>query len=171
MQPAARWSLLVPLVPALLLTVAIVQGREKTTFGEVTTAIAFAGVAVPVVLAAGRTWPVAAIVAVPFALSFIAGTLAVRVVILRVRGGGDPRAMRHTRHAAFGLVACATAALAIATGTSVLPAAVLIAAAPGLLMGAAIAARPPAPSRLRTIGWTLVAVSFLTAFTIIAGAA
>ena len=79
--------------------------------------------------------------------------------------------MRHTRRAVFALVACAGGALVVATISRWLPVGVLVAAAPGLMMGTAIAARPPAPSRLRTIGWTLVAVSFLTAFTIIAGAA
>jgi hypothetical protein len=31
-----------------------------------------------------------------------------------------------------------------------------------LLTAAAVAVRPPPPSRLRTLGWTLVAVSVLT---------
>jgi hypothetical protein len=49
-----------------------------------------------------------------------------------------------------------------------LPAVVLVASTPGLLTAVVIAARPPQPSRLRAIGWTLVGVSVLTAGIVIA---
>jgi hypothetical protein len=39
-----------------------------------------------------------------------------------------------------------------------------------LLTALVIVARPPQPARLRTIGWTLVAVSALTAAIIVASA-
>jgi hypothetical protein len=41
-------------------------------------------------------------------------------------------------------------------------------AAPGLLTAAVIAVYPPAPSRLRTLGWTLVAISVLTTALVVA---
>jgi hypothetical protein len=40
--------------------------------------------------------------------------------------------------------------------------------APGLAMSLLLAARPPAPTRLRTVGWTLVSVSGLTAAILVA---
>jgi hypothetical protein len=47
---------------------------------------------------------------------------------------------------------------------------VLIAAAPGLLTGSIVAVRPPAATRLRSLGWSLVAVSTLTTLIVIATA-
>jgi hypothetical protein len=129
----------------------------------VAAALAFAGTAVPVSLAGGARLETAAAVAVPFALLFICGTLAVRVVILKVRGGGNPRAVRVTRGAAFALAGGASAALAAAGSAGILPGGVLLAALPGLLTATVVAASPPSPARLRTLGWTLVAVSVLTA--------
>jgi hypothetical protein len=41
-------------------------------------------------------------------------------------------------------------------------------AAPGLLTAAVIAVYPPAPSGLRTLGWTLVAISVLTTAIVVA---
>lgn len=163
MPAAVRWSIAVPIVPALYLTRAFVAGREKSWGGEVAAALAFAGTAVPVCLTAGASLTTAAAVAVPFALLFISSTLAVRVVILRVRGGGDPRAAAATRLAAFILGGAAAAGLALAESAGVLPAGILLAAAPGLITASAVAARPPSPARLRTLGWTLVAVSVVTA--------
>lgn len=163
MPAGIRWSLAVPLVPALFLVFTTITGREKSSSGEVAAALAFAGTAVPVSLAGGARLESAVAVAVPFALLFICGTLAVRVVILRVRGGGDPSAVRATRAAAFALAAGSVAALGAAGYAGILPSGVLAAALPGLLTATVVAASPPPPARLRTLGWTLVAVSVVTA--------
>jgi hypothetical protein len=40
--------------------------------------------------------------------------------------------------------------------------------APGLAMSLLLAVRPPAPTRLRTVGWTLVSISALTAAILVA---
>jgi hypothetical protein len=168
LESAARWSVAVPLVPALLLGVATVRGDEKSWHGETAAALAFSGAAVPVALAASAPIVTGAAVAIPFALLFVASTLAVRVVILRVRGGGNERAMKATRRAALALVGGASAALAVSVSTEYLPAAVLITPAPGLLTAAVVASHPPAPHRLRALGWTLVAVSVATAALVIA---
>jgi hypothetical protein len=88
---AARWSVVVPAIPAAVLIVAMVNGREKSWFGEAAAALAFAGVSVPIAMAAGASMAVGLAIAIPFALLFTTTTLAVRVVILRVRAGGDPR--------------------------------------------------------------------------------
>lgn len=171
MHASARWSMLVPLVPAALLAVATLRGTEKTWYGEIAAALAFSGAAVPVSMAGGLSPTMSVTVAIPFALLFVSSTLAVRVVILRVRRGGDLKAMAATRRAALSLAVGSTAVLAAASGAGVLPAFIIAAAAPGLLIAAAIALRPPAPSNLRTLGWTLVAVSVLTTVIVVSAAA
>jgi hypothetical protein len=167
-QGSARWSIAVPIVPAVLLGVATALGREKSWYGEVAAALAFAGLAVPIVMAGGASLTNAIAVAVPFALLFVTSTLAVRTVILRVRGGGDPQAMMATRRSVFAATAVGTTCVAWLVAAGLLPAGTIAAAAPGLVTAVVIAARPPQPARLRAIGWTLVAVSVLTAVIVIA---
>lgn len=168
--PAARWSIAVPLAPALLLASATARGQDKSLQGEITAALAFSGAAVPVSMAGGTSAQTAAAVAIPFALLFSASTLAVRVVILRVRGGGDFRAANVTRRAAVSLCGVAAAALAVAAATDQLPAFALVAATPGLLTAAVVAMHPPAPTHLRRLGWTLVAASVATAALVVVAA-
>jgi hypothetical protein len=171
MPSALRWSLALPVVPVAWLGVAIAAGREKTWQGEVAAATAFSLVAVPVCLAAGSTTAMAFAVAIPFACMFVSGTLAVRAIIVNVRGGGDPRATVLMRRAVVAFAVAVAAGLAGAALGRVLPAATLIAAAPGLLVAVAIVAILPSPARLRTIGWTLVATSVTTAVIVIAAIA
>jgi hypothetical protein len=163
MPPSVRWSLGVPLAPAILLALATVRGREKTWVGETAAALAFSGAAVPVSLAASAPVATGVSVAIPFALLFVASTLAVRVVILRVRAGGNARAAAATRRAALAVVVGGVIALAAIVASGLLPASILIAAAPGLLTASAMAMYPPAPHHLRALGWTLVLVSAATA--------
>lgn len=170
MEAAVRGSLLVPAVPAVLLAVAMIAGREKSWYGEVLAALSFAGVAVPVVLAAGTSFDTAMAVAIPFAVLFIASTLAVRVVILRVRGGGDPYAATMTRLATLLVTTASTLLIAVMLVAGWVVPSVLIASAPGLLIASVVAVRPPSPTRLRSLGWSLVGVSVLTAVIIVAAA-
>ena len=170
LHAALRWSLLIPIAPALLLAILAARGREKSWPGEVAAALAFSGAAVPVSLSAGASLDTAAMVAIPFALLFVASTLAVRVVILQVRGGGDRQAASATRRAALSVAAGGGAVLTLFTAAGLLPTSVLVAAAPGLLIATAIAAHPPAPTHLRALGWTLVAVSVVTAAIVVAAA-
>jgi hypothetical protein len=163
-----RWSVAVPLVPSVLLGIAMVQGREKSWYGELAAALAFAGLAVPVTMAAGASLNSAVAVTAPFVFLFVTSTLAVRTVILRVRGGGSPRAVIATRRTVFAIAGVGVACLGWLTAVDVLPGPTLVASAPGLLTALIIAVRPPAPTRLRTVGWTLVAVSILTAAIVIA---
>lgn len=167
-NPAVRWSLLVPVIPATFLVGAMICGREKSWYGETAAAFAFAGVTVPVAMAAGASADTALAVAIPFAVLFITTTLAVRVVILRVRGGGDPRAAAATRGATLTIAVASGVLITALTLGGWLAPAVPIASAPGVIAAVAVAARPPAPSRLRVLGWTLVAVSTLTAVIVIA---
>jgi YwiC-like protein len=159
---AARWSLAAPLVPALVLAMAMARGREKSWYGETAAALAFSAAAVPISIAGGVSPATAAAVAIPFALLFVSSTLAVRVVILRVRGGGDPRAAAITRGAALTLAIGGGILLWLTSANGFVATSASAAAAPGLLVAAVIALRPPAPAQLRTLGWTLVAVSVLT---------
>lgn len=167
---ALRWALLVPIAPAFLLAILAARGREKTWPGEVAAALAFSGAAVPVSLSAGASLATAVAVAIPFALLFVASTLAVRVVILQVRGGGDRQAAMATRRAALSVAAGGGATLALSAAAGLLATSVLVAAAPGLLIAAAIAAQPPSPTHLRALGWTLVAASVVTAAIVVATA-
>jgi len=162
MSSDIRWSIVVPLVPALFLMVATMGGREKSWYGEVAASLAFAATAVPIAMAGGASLSTAVAVAIPFVLLFVASTLAVRVVILQVRRGGDPHAAAVTRRAAFVVAGCGAALLGWTALRDVLPASVLFAAAPGLATAAVVAAKPPSPARLRILGWTLVAVSIVT---------
>jgi hypothetical protein len=57
----------------------------------------------------------------------------------------------------------AAALLVLTSMTGVLSSSILIAAAPGLVTAGTIAMWPPLPARLRRVGWTLVAVSVITA--------
>jgi hypothetical protein len=93
----------------------------------------------------------------------VAGTLAVRTVVLRFRGGGDARATSITRHSVAGVVMAGLAGLTWLVIRDALPPATLVAAAPGLVLALGIVARPPRPARLRTIGWTLVGTSVFAA--------
>jgi hypothetical protein len=168
LDSVSRHSLAIPAIPALLLILAMLQGREKSSYGEIAAALAFAGVSVPVTLAAGASINVALAVAIPFALLFTTTTLAVRVVILRTRGGGAPRATAATRRATLAISACATLVIGAMTVAEWLSSSVLLASAPGLVTAAIVAVRPPKPNRLRLLGWTLVAISTLTAMIVVA---
>jgi hypothetical protein len=44
---------------------------------------------------------------------------------------------------------------------------VIVASAPGLITAAIVTMRPPSPAHLRRLGWTLVAVSLLTAVIVV----
>jgi hypothetical protein len=158
----ARWSMLVPLVPATALAIAMVRHAEKSWFGEIAAALAFAGLSVPVSIAAGSSLRSAATIALPFVLLFTTSTLAVRTVILRTQGGGNTRAMAATRRCAFAVTGLGATGLISLASAGFLPVTALTAAAPGLVSALVIMARPPQPARLRSIGWTLVAASMLT---------
>jgi len=162
-----RWSLVVPAVAALVVGGLMLVGREKSWYGEMAAACAFSGVTIPIALAAGARIDVALTVAIPFALLFTMTTLAVHVVILRVRNGGDAVLVATTRRATFTVAAISTISLGVMTAAGYLAPAVTAASAPGIATAVLVAARPPSPARLRTLGWSLVAVSALTALIVV----
>ena len=164
----ARWAFWVPLVPVSVVDVALATGREKSTLGEVAVALAFSAIAIPVSVVAGSTPATAVSISAAFGILFAASTLSVRVVILKVRGGGNPRAVRVTRTILFVLSASAALAMSVAVTAAYTSAAMAVAVIPGLVLSLALAARPPAPARLRTVGWALVSTSAFTAVVLIA---
>jgi hypothetical protein len=157
--PTNRWSFSLPLLPAAVLSVVLSAGREKSAAGEVAVALAFSLVSVPTSLAAGASLQTALSVGLAFASTFTASTLAVRVVVLKVRGGGSTRAVSATRLLLAGVLGIAIAGLAVASVRHALPWTALVAAAPGLLLAVALAVRPPSPGKLHVVGWTLVSAS------------
>jgi hypothetical protein len=114
---------------------------------------------VPVCLAAGAPPRAASAVAIAFGATFVTATLSVRVVVLRFRGGGNPRAARATAATVLVLIAAIAAGLVVASIYGWTPWSTGTAAAPGLTAAAWLAMFPPPASQLRTVGWTLVATS------------
>jgi YwiC-like protein len=167
--PSLGWSLLLPVVPALVLGAAVSAKDEKSTRGELAAALAFSLAAVPLCMAAGAAVSTALAVGMTFASVFVADTLAVRSIVLAVRGGGDPRASRSARIAALTLAGAAAVGLATAGLRALLPWSAFGAAFPGLAVAVWVAIFPPRPSQLRNVGWALVGASVAAALVLIAG--
>jgi hypothetical protein len=161
--PDILWSFALPLVPGALTVMAIALGQEKSWHAEIAVALTFSFAAVPLVLVSGSTPSTAFAVAIPFAFIFAAGTLAVRTVILRVRGGGNARATAMTRAAALILATSALTLLALAAAFDLLAWTIWAATVPGLVLAMAVALSVPSPARLKAIGWSLVAASTVAA--------
>jgi hypothetical protein len=70
--------------------------------------------------------------------------------------------MSITRSAAVSLAIGAGGILGLLSIAGLFPVVVIVAAAPGLLAAAGVAVWPPPPTRLRALGWTLIAISVLT---------
>ena len=117
------------------------------------------------------TFTIAAALAVgmTFALLSASSTLSVRIVILKVRRGGNPDAVRNTRLLFACMVICMTAALAALADRASLSWAMLAAVVPGLAVSIALAFHPPAPTRLRSVGWTLVSASAIAMVLLVFG--
>lgn len=165
----AHWAIAVPAIPALALAVTAIRGQEKSWYGELLAAAAFAGLAVPVTMAGGGSATLGMSIAAPFALTFAAGTLAVRAVILRVRGGGNPRATAVARRSALLVTVGGAGVLAGLVALGLVPPVALVASVPGLVPVLLVVARPPHATRLATVGWTLVAASVCSAVILVAG--
>jgi hypothetical protein len=167
--PAGRWAFAVP-IPALAALLYLTSTRrEKTSAGESIIAMAFAATAIPVCAAAGSA-AVGVAIALVFGLLFVDFTLAVRVIVLRTRGGGNPRAVGLTRRATFAVAIFAGLLGAFAVRNGWLGWGEAVAIAPGVVFASVLAAFPPPATRLRRVGWTLIGVSALTSVLLIAAA-
>jgi hypothetical protein len=165
MSPSeVRIALIAPAALAAMLVVVIVWRQEHTTSGEVLSAVALSSMALPVAVAAGAPVAVALSCASVFAAVFVSGTLCVRAVIGATR---TPPAVGARTVA--GLIAAASVAvlwmLAVAGRASrSAPWAALPVCGGGLLL----VMKPPSARHLRTIGWSLVATTTITAAALIA---
>ena len=163
MPGGARWSVLLPLVPTLFLVFEASSGREKAWPAEVAVATAFSLAAIPMCMAGAAPLADGALIAGAFGVNFVLATLGVRVIILRVRAGGNIRAASATRNAVFALALGALAVALTLLARHAVPPLGVAALLPGLVSGAAVAWIAPPPSQLRRVGWALVGVSTLIA--------
>ncbi len=163
MTPAARLSLLLPVAFAVLLVPFIWLRREHSTPGEILAAVGLSSCSVPVALAGGvvvgralTSWGV-------FALAFVVATVAVRSIIARVKSArmaeGTTPPSRRAAWFAAGVIALSS----VAAGRGWMPLAAPFALLPVCALAGGLALRPPHPRHLRTIGWSLVTATALTA--------
>lgn len=149
--------------PVLLLipvAAAIITHREKSWWGESAVAAAASSAALPVAVASGASPSQALALALPFALTFVLATLAVRAIVARVRAGGNATEVFRLRLALVVLAVAGLAALAAGVSAG-LPPVALWTSAPGALAAGALARWLPPPAQLRTVGWGLVALAVL----------
>ena len=165
--PGLRWTFLAPVLPGMAVVAAIIRGRERTMLAEAGVAVSCAAVALPVCAGAGNA-AAGAVIAAAFALLFVLGTLAVRVIVLRIRGGGDQGASGRTRALTFGLATLGALVAIAAAGDGAVAWATVGAMLPGVVFTSGLAAFPPHAARLKRVGWSLVAVSAVTALLLVA---
>ncbi len=165
MATAARFSLLLPLVFALLLVPFIWSRREHSTAGEIVAAIGLSSCSVPAALAGGVASTRAVTSWLVFALSFVVATLAVRSIIARIRNAriasGD--GVRFANRGAAWLAAGVIAISLVLADRGWMPRAAPIALLPVCALAGGLALFPPHPRHLRTVGWCLVTATVVTA--------
>jgi hypothetical protein len=144
----ARWAALLPGALALGTLGLLWRGWERTVPGEIVAAAALAGAGVPVAVSGGAGVREALGVWGAWALGFGAVTFAVRAVVSR-----DRTWVRWLGPLGSAAVAAACWRGGWMTGEQALGALPLLTAAVGLT------AAPPAPTRLKAVGWTLMAAS------------
>lgn len=162
---AARWSLSVPLVLALLLGWVVLARRQKTVAGEVLVVATLATVLIPVALAGGVERSMASAAAGVWFISLTLGTLAVHALKARSEKFKDRRWTRVTTPvlgataAGFGLVAPSILGWPLLLGLSLVPGGV----------GATVISRLNIhPRELKKVGWSMVSVYF-TAWVLLVG--
>ena len=169
MAHSVRWWLMLPVIPTAILFAAITAKREKSALGEIAVALVFSLVSVPICLAAGGATRAALAVGLAFSAIFVADTLAVRAIVLKTRGGGDPSAARATRVAVLAVTTVAAVGFVVTAWRGLLPWTTLVAATPGLVGAVWLTRRPPSTTRLRAVGWALVMTSAAAAIILIVG--
>jgi hypothetical protein len=162
--PVARLAIAVPGALGVAVLGLLVARREKTVAGEVAVAAALASSGAAVALAGGAEPANALAAAIAWTLGFAAATLAVQVILERVRSKGarDPG----RRHAAL-------SAMLVAAGVGLslagLPRALAWATLPTALLSIAVCLARFSPRRLRELGWALVGSSTLTLVILVVG--
>ena len=148
----ARHALMVPAVPGAAFFALILARRERTSAGEMLSAVTLSSIALPVALAASATPTAAWTCAAVFASGFSSATLSVRAVIARPRHShGD--VLRLTA----GLVAVgAVTVLYSLSRYGIVADAGWRAAAGPCVLSVVLGATAPSPRYLRYIGWMLI---------------
>jgi hypothetical protein len=153
---AVGLALLAPLAFALALAPLIARRRERTAVGEVLAATALSATALPVALASGASGSAALTATAVWALGFAVVTVAIRGVLAASRGApaglfgrAVPAAL--TLAAAVALAARGHVAAGLALGL-----------APLCALAVLLAAAPPPASRIKAVGWGVVAAGVTT---------
>jgi len=149
-RPGAGLGSLIPVtLLGLCLFGLFLARRERTPAGELLAAWTFAAAALPVALSGGAGTRAAGSLVVLLAAVFTLGTALVHghLFALRQRGAAAPRL------AAFLLGLAFTAGGWGLAGRAVLPRLASLATLPMTMAGLAIWLFPPAPRRLRAVGW------------------
>lgn len=150
--------LVLPVLLALLVAIAVVMHRERSTFGEMLAAVALTSLSLPVALAGNASRTDALTLFVVFSAVFVVATVAVRAMIGRVTKAGGPPPLL-----AGALTLAVVVGLTLAAFSRTLAPVAPYAALPVCAVALGLTARPPSPRHLRTIGWTLVGATLLTA--------
>jgi hypothetical protein len=161
---AARLALLLPAALAAAVAILVWRRLEKTTPGEIVVACALASAGFAVALAGRADLEDAAAALAAWILAFAAATLAVRVILVRVRSKGERDPGRRNAVLAAGL-----GALAFALSEAGLPGALAWATLPTAAFSVVVCLGRFSPRRLRQLGWALVASSTVTLVVLVAG--
>ena len=159
MPNEARVVLVAPLSLGILLAIVIAVRRERTAWGEVLSAVAMASLAWPAAVASGVPPVAARTCAAVFAGGYAAATVAVHAVIARTRRPPANAARITAMLAAVVVVVLVAKAARI----QMLDETAVVTVAPMAGGAFALAWAAPSARRLRTVGWTLIAVSTATA--------
>jgi hypothetical protein len=162
--PLARVALALPAALAVAVGALVWRRLEKTTAGEIVVAAALASAGLAVALAAGAAPAAAVAAALAWVLAFAAATLAVRVILERVRSKGTRDPGRRNAALAAGI-----AALAFALVGAGLPATLGWAVLPTASFSIVVSLGRFSPKRLRELGWALVGSSVVTLVVLVAG--
>ena len=165
MPVGARIGLSIPGGLALVLLIVIAARHERTTAGEILTALTLSSLAYPIALAAQAPSRAAVTSALAFATAFVAATLSVRAVIMCTR---RPPAAVPRIVAGLALVV-ATLGLAVLWRLGFAAGVGVWAALPVCGVGFVLVLAPPSATRLRVVGWTLVTATAATAIILMAG--
>ncbi len=160
----ARAALAAPAGLAAAVAWLAVRRLEQTIAGEIVVAAALASTGLAVALAGGAAPIDAAAAALAWIVAFSAATLAVQVILVRVRSKGerDPGRL----HAAVAALLVVAAAALSAAG---LPRTLALAVLPTPLLSIAVCLGLVSPRRLRGLGWAMVGSSTLTLAILVAG--
>lgn len=154
--------LFLPVLLALLMGAAVMLHRERSTLGEMLAAVALSSLSLPVALAGNATRTDALTLFVVFSAVFVTATLSVRAMIGRVtKAGGPPPLLAGV------LTLLMVMGLAVAAFTGTLAPVAPYAALPVCAVALGLTTSPPNTRHLRTIGWTLVGATLLTALLLV----